>query len=172
VTETAIRRVRSGDGQLLRAVRLRALASDPGSFGSTHARESAYEPAVWDEWAEEDADGGSEATLVAWRGPEPVGMVTGSRDDSEAGLFHVYAMWVAPEARGQGVGRRLLAGIEAWMISFEATVSQLSVTNEAAAAQALYEAGGYAPDGSVEESPHTPGVLHVSLRKRLASSTL
>ena len=26
---------------------------------------------------------------------------------------------------------------------------------------------GYEPDGEVEESPHTPGLVHVSLRKRL-----
>jgi ribosomal protein S18 acetylase RimI-like enzyme len=149
-------------------VRLRALETDPTSFGSTYERAAAFERTDWDEWADEDAAGETGATLVALRGPEPVGIVTGRRDDHEAGLFHVYAMWVAPEARRDGVGRRLLAEIEAWMTSCGAAVSQLSVTSEAAAARHLYESSGYEPDGEVEESPHTPGLVHVSLRKRLA----
>ena len=171
MTETTVRRVGPQDGQLLRTVRLRALQTDPASFGSTYEREAAFERADWDEWADEHATGASGATLLALGGPEPVGIVTGRRDgddDDEAGLFHVYAMWVAPEARRDGVGRRLLAEIEAWMTSAGAVVSQLSVTSEAAAARRLYESAGYAPDGEVEESPHTPGLLHVSLRKQLA----
>jgi GNAT superfamily N-acetyltransferase len=167
VTETTVRRVGPQDGQLLRAVRLLALETDPASFGSTYEREAGVEPADWDEWADEHATGESGTTFLALRGPEPVGMVTGRRDDDEAGLFHVYAMWVAPDARCDGLGRRLLAEIEAWMTSGGAVVSQLSVTSEAAVARRLYESTGYAPDGEIEESPHTPGLLHVSLCKRL-----
>jgi ribosomal protein S18 acetylase RimI-like enzyme len=150
-------------------VRLRALETDPASFGSTYEREAALEQADWDEWADEHATGRAGATLLALRGPEPVGMVMGRRDDDEPELFHVYAMWVAPDARREGVGRLLLSEIEAWMAACGAVVSQLSVTSEAAAAQGLYESAGYAADGEVEESPHTPGLLHVSLRKQLAS---
>jgi ribosomal protein S18 acetylase RimI-like enzyme len=171
VTETTVRRVEPRDGQLLRAVRLRALQTDPASFGSTYEREAAVEQADWDEWADEHAAGESGATLLAVRGREPVGMVTGRRDDDEAELFHVYAMWVAPEARGHGVGRRLLTEIEAWMTSCGGVISQLSVTNEAAAARSLYESAGYTPDGEVEESTHTPGLVHNSLRKRLVPSS-
>ena len=94
-------------------------------------------------------------------------MVMASKDDAEPGLFRVFAMWVAPEARGHGLGRGLLTAIEAWMISSGATQAQLAVTTEAAVAQRLYESAGYAPDGTVEESPHTPGLVHVSLRKPL-----
>ena len=171
MTETTIRRVGPGDGPLLQAVRLRALECDPTSFGSTHEREAAFGPEVWEEWAHEHATGETAATLLGLRESEPVGMVLGRRDDDEPGLFHVYAMWVAPDSRGEGIGGSLLAEVEAWMASCGAVVSQLSVTSEAAAAQRLYESAGYAPDGEVEESRHTPGVLHVSLRKRLTSSS-
>jgi GNAT superfamily N-acetyltransferase len=78
-------------------------------------------------------------------------------------------MWVAPEARGQGVGRRLLERLEGWMRESGGRTSHLSVTTEAAPAQYLYESAGYAPDGRVEESRHTPGLLHISLRKQLAA---
>lgn len=147
-------------------MRLRALETDPTSFGSTYEREAAFDATRWDEWASGDAEGDSGATLIALDDSGPVGMVMGARDDE--GLFHVFGMWVAPEARGRGVGRRLLAAIEEWMSAAGGTTVQLSVTSEAAAAQRLYESAGYVPDGTVEESRHTPGLLHVSLRRRLA----
>lgn len=151
----------------MREARLRALQTDPASFGSTYERELAFEPGRWDEWASEDAEGGLYSTLLAVAGDHAVGIVTGARDEHETELFHVYSMWVAPEARGRGLGRRLLAGIEVWMRDSGGKTAQLSVTNEAAAAQRLYESAGYVPDGEVEESPHTPGLVHISLRRRL-----
>jgi ribosomal protein S18 acetylase RimI-like enzyme len=146
---------------------LRALQTDPASFGSTHERELAFEPARWEEWAAGDAEGGLHSTLLALSGDPAVGIVTGARDDDEAELFHVYSMWVAPEARRGGLGRRLLTEIEAWMRDSGGKTVQLSVTNEAVAAQRLYESAGYLPDGGVEESRHTPGLVHISLRKQL-----
>jgi ribosomal protein S18 acetylase RimI-like enzyme len=163
-----IRRIRTGDAALLRDVRLRALQTDPASFGSTYERELAFDGARWDEWASGDSKGGIDATLLALEGDEAVGIVTGARDEHNPALFHVYAMWVAPEARRTGLGRRLLDELEAWMRASGGTTSQLSVTTEAEAAQRLYESAGYVPDGEVEESRHTPGLMHVSLRKRLA----
>lgn len=153
----------------MRAVRLRALESDPSSFGSTHERELAFDAARWDEWASEDSAGGLYSTLLALAGDEAIGIVTGARDDDDPALFHVYAMWVAPEARGRGLGRRLLDELESWMRLSGGKTSHLSVTTEAAAAHRLYESAGYVPDGEVEESRHTPGVLHISLRKPLDS---
>jgi ribosomal protein S18 acetylase RimI-like enzyme len=93
--------------------------------------------------------------------------VAAFRDQGYSALFHVVAMWVAPEARGRGVSWLLLTEIEGWIASCGGTAVQLSVTNEAAAAWNLYESAGYEPDGAVEESPHTPGVRHESLTKPL-----
>lgn len=153
----------------MRDVRLRALRSDPASFGSTYERELGFEPARWEEWAASNAEGDVCATLLALSGGQAVGIVTGSRDDDDPALFHVYAMWVAPEARRRGVARRLLDEIETWIRDSGGETSQLSVTGDATAAQHLYESAGYAPDGSVEESRHTRGLMHIGLRKRLAS---
>jgi len=152
---------------LLRDVRLRALRSDPASFGSTYERELAFDTARWDEWAADDSRGDAYSTLLALAGDEAVGIVTGARDDDDPTLFHVYAMWVAPATRKQGLGRRLLEELEAWMRSSGGLTAQLSVTTKAAAAQRFYESAGYVPDGEVEESRHTPGLLHISLCKRL-----
>jgi ribosomal protein S18 acetylase RimI-like enzyme len=96
-----------------------------------------------------------------------MGIVGAYRDESEPTLFHVIAMWVAPEARGEGLGRRLLSHVEACSRSCGGRLVQLNVTTTAVAARRLYETAGFAPDGDRRESRHTRGLAEVSLRKRL-----
>jgi GNAT superfamily N-acetyltransferase len=168
VADTVIRRVDPTDSALIRDVRLRALATDPASFGSTYEREAAFPDESWAEWASGDAEGDEMATLLALRGSEPVGIVATYRDENEQKVFHVIAMWVAPELRREGVGGRLLEEIESWITSSGGTVAQLSVTDAAAAARRLYESAGYEADGDCAESRHTPGLIEVSLRKQLS----
>ena len=169
MTELLIRRIAPDDAVLLRRVRLRALQTDPSSFGSTYEREDAFDETVWDERAARGASGTDSATLLALRGDEPVGIVTGVRDDVDGEAFHVFSMWVAPEARREGIARRLLGEIETWIASSGGSVVRLSVTNEATAARRLYESAGYVPDGSVAESRHTGGLMEIGLRKELAA---
>jgi ribosomal protein S18 acetylase RimI-like enzyme len=168
LADVVVRRVRPEDALRLRDVRLRALATDPASFGSTHAREAVYPDERWCEWAEDDAEGGVGATLLALDEDEQVGLVIAARDDDDPHRFHVYSMWVAPEVRRMGVGRRLLTAVEDWIRAAGGREVHLSVTNEAAAAQRLYESAGYEADGVRTASRHTPGVVEIGLRKRLA----
>lgn len=162
-----IRRIGASEGTLIRSVRLRSLATDPSSFASTYAREAAFAEDEWTEWAARDASGKEMTTLFAMR-REPVGLVAAYRDEAQQDLFHVIAMWVAPEARREGIGRRLLEEIEEWIASSGGTCVQLSVADQALAASHLYAAAGYRPDGERSESAHTPGITLVSLRKELA----
>src|SRR5262245_3850644 len=114
---TAVRRVTPPDWLVLRDLRLRALRGDPLSFGSTYEREAAFSDGDWKRWAAEDALGDEMATFIADRQQQPIGIVGAYRDAAEPMLFHVIAMWVAPEARGEGLGRRLLSHVEAWIRS-------------------------------------------------------
>jgi ribosomal protein S18 acetylase RimI-like enzyme len=166
--DVVVRRIRPDDASLLRDVRLRALATDPPSFGSTHEREAAYPDERWREWCEGDAAGGEMTTLLALRGGEAVGLVAACRDDEEPHVFGVFSMWVAPEVRGEGIGRRLLHEVEDWISSSGGTAVRLSVTNTASAAQQLYETAGYERDGRSNESRHTRGLVEIGLRKQLA----
>ena len=167
-TGVRVRRVRAADAPVLRSVRLRALATDPASFGSTHEREAGFPVELWEKRAAEGASGGESSTLLALRGDEPVGIVTGMRDTTERDVFHVFSMWVAPEARRQGIGQALLEEIEQWMRASGGRVARLSVTDAAPGARRLYERAGYERDGQVHESSHTAGLLEVGLSKRLA----
>ncbi len=163
-----VRRVAPGDAEVLRRVRLRALESDPASFGSDYAREVAYGPEVWQEWAARGSAGDDSTTLLAFAGEEPVGIVSAFRDADDPGVYVVVSMWVAPEARRAGLGRRLLRDVERWIEASGGSEIRLSVTTEAPAARRLYEGAGYEPDGRTEPSRHTGGLLEIGLTKRLA----
>lgn len=155
------------DVPVVRPLRLRALQTDPSSFGSTYAREAAFEHGVWAERVARGARGDDAATLIAFRDGRGVGLVSGFRDEHDAHVFDVVGMWVAPDARGEGIGRRLLDAIEGWIASCGGTEVRLSVTNAATAARALYAGAGYEPDGRDERSRHTPGLVEIGMRKRL-----
>jgi ribosomal protein S18 acetylase RimI-like enzyme len=165
--DAVVTRVGRGDWPLIRDLRLRALRTDASSFGSTYEAEAAYSEQQWRDWAAEDATGDEYATFIARQGTQPVGMVAAYRDEVQRDLFHIVAMWVAPEVRRTGIGRLLLGQIEAWIRSCGGSAVQLSVTTAATAARRLYESAGFAPDGRRTESTHTPGLVEVSLTKEL-----
>ena len=116
MTPPPVRRISPGEGETLRAIRLRALADAPLAFGSTHAREAAYPPERWRDWAEASSAGGGQAFFFAVdeTSGAPVGLASGVIWEAEPETAHLYAMWVAPEARGQGVGAALVAAVEGW----------------------------------------------------------
>jgi ribosomal protein S18 acetylase RimI-like enzyme len=163
----AIRRVLVSDVERIKAVRLRALRSDPASFASTFAKEAAKPDEAWMDWATGDATGDERATMLALRGDDAIGLVRGYRDDENRSLYHVIAMWVAPEDRGRGLGRKLLAAIEEWIASAGGTTVQLDVADTATEALSLSQSNSYLTDGRQSPSPHAPGITHLSLRKSL-----
>jgi ribosomal protein S18 acetylase RimI-like enzyme len=126
----------------------------------------AYTDEQWQEWCRGDAAGDEMTTLLALDGDEAIGIVAGARTD-DPDVYAVFAMWVDPKVRGTGVGRRLLSELEEWMRAAGATTVRLSVTNQADAAQALYERAGYECDGTSSPSRHTEGLVEIGLRKKL-----
>jgi len=64
-------------------------------------------------------------------------------------------MWVAPDCRGQGVGRALLDAAVAWARSAGADALMLDVTVSNSPAVHLYEQAGFVPAGNPK--PLRPG---------------
>lgn len=164
MSATVVRRIDSSESAMLRQVRLRALETDPASFGSTYEFEAAFAEQVWAERAASSAVGDDIATILAIRDDEPVGVVTAVRDAAERHVFHFFSLWVAPDARREAIGRRLLTEIEGWSISCGGTIAQLSVAVAATPARRLYETAGYKPE-RVKES--ASGSTQISLLKHL-----
>ncbi len=142
--EPVVRRTVVGDWQALRAVRLRAMTQDPGAFGSTHALASALPD---EEYRRRAASG---ASLLAWRGGEPVGIVAlVPDDDAEDGPRRglLTSMWVDPAHRGSGLAARLVEAACAQGRAGGVREVALWVTIDNYAARRLYEGCGFALTG-------------------------
>lgn len=141
-----IRRLSACEWPLYRSLRLRSLADAPHAFGSTLAAEQHRPAALWQARliaARPDSD----CPLIAQRAGAAMGMVWGKADASDAGVVHIYQMWVALEARGCGVGAALLDQVVGWARTNGARVVKLAVSADNQAATALYHRAGFYPIG-------------------------
>lgn len=102
-----MRRLEPDDWEVYREVRLRALRSDPGAFGSTLGREEGFDE---DRWRERLSGA---AVFAAMVGPDAVGLAGGLRLDDGSGS-ELVSMWVAPEWRGTDVAARLIGAVVDW----------------------------------------------------------
>lgn len=136
------------DWVALRDIRLRSLLDCPDAFGSTYGEESSHPEPAWRDWAAGRWRGG---TAVAFAGRDPTGAVvgtaTGAEFEAEPSVAHLYAMWVAPDARGAGVGRALVEAVVAWARGRGCGRLVLSVTETNRIARRFYEACGFADTG-------------------------
>lgn len=109
-----IRRIRRGEAELFREMRLASLKDSPFAFTTTYASAAARSPDSWREQADGTAEGPDRCTFFAFSDDTPVGIAamyrhTGSKDEGE-----VLQVWVAPDFRGTVVARDLLDGIFRW----------------------------------------------------------
>lgn len=145
----------------VRAVRLRALRDAPDAFGTTFEEDEARPPESW----RERLAGSSAVTFLATAAGQDVGLVVGAEligRERTAGLF---GMWVAPEARGTGVGDRLATAVIEWAQSsgYERLVLEVGDANTAAIG--LYERMGFAPTGVTGTLP--PPRAHIGEHERM-----
>ena len=80
--EAVIRRVRSDEGPVLKAVRLKALADSPSAFGSSYPAEADQPDEYWEGRAVLGAAGKSSVTYFAVIAGSVVGVVRASRPDA------------------------------------------------------------------------------------------
>lgn len=137
----AVQRLGADDWERGREIRMRALADAPDAFGSTLAEEEALGVADWMRRVRRrDA-----ATFVAVAdGGGDVGLAVGAGYDDQAGLF---AMWVAPGNRGEGVGGALVDAVIEWATGEGFEKLFLDVGDENREAIALYASRGFLPTG-------------------------
>jgi GNAT superfamily N-acetyltransferase len=154
-----VRRFGPDEWELLRDMRLRALADSPSSFGSSLAREKDRAEADWRGWIER-RDGAMFALVdqEAWLG------IAGTYVEPEQpGVVWVVSMWVAPEGRRGGAGRRLLDACIQWARERGAAEARLWVTVGNEPARALYEAAGFHPTGATQPLPSDPTLSELEL---------
>jgi putative hydrolase of HD superfamily len=161
-----ITRLGAGDEDRYREMRLRALADAPQAFASTLDREQAFTRDVWTSRLTNDRS----INLLAVEDDVPLGMTSALLEDPAT--VHIVGMWVAPEARGRGVGHRLIETVAAWGRRHQARELALWVTETNRPARALYERNGFAPTGERQPLPSDESLMEVRLTRETGTRSL
>jgi GNAT superfamily N-acetyltransferase len=159
----SVRRIRVGEGPVLRSLRMAALSSDPLAFGSTLEVEEAHPLSLWEDRARAGADSDTDAIFfVTERARPPHGMLGAFTHE---GSRYLWGMWVAPERRGEGAGEALLGSVLAWCHDHPAeNPVRLDVNPTQVAALRLYERHGFRPDGALRPLGHHPPAMRQAMR--------
>jgi ribosomal protein S18 acetylase RimI-like enzyme len=90
--------------------------------------------------------------LLAQISREPVGC--GALRSCSPGIGEIKRMWVSPQARGQGVGRRLLEALEQAARARNLLAVRLDTHSSLAQALALYRTSGYREVPRFNDNPY------------------
>jgi GNAT superfamily N-acetyltransferase len=162
-----IRLIGDEDWTAFREIRLRSLLDSPDAFGSTYAEESSATEGAWRDWATGRWQSGTAAVFLAEDDGRAVGTATGTAYDATPGEAHVYAMWVAPDARGAGVGRALLDAVARWARDRGCGRLALTVTETNAPARAFYDACGFVEMGDRAPLREGSALEFLTMRRKL-----
>jgi ribosomal protein S18 acetylase RimI-like enzyme len=140
-----IRPLAEDDAEAWRALRLRMLREHPDAFGSAYEEQA---PWPLERFAARlrNANTPDNVLLGAFVGGALVGSAAlgreeGAKERHKAGVYSVY---VAPEVRGRGVGRALLADLIARASAADGLeLLRLAVTTHNTAARSLYASLGF-----------------------------
>ncbi|TFW13867.1 GNAT family N-acetyltransferase [Massilia arenosa] len=133
-----IRASTEDDWEILKTLRLAALADAPTAFGVTHASALAF---TEQQWRDRAAGRGPAEYFYAFDGDEPAGMIAGVPEGE--GTFGLIAMWVRPASRGSGAAGRLVETIRQRAVERGFARVELSVAPDNLPAARLYQRQGF-----------------------------
>jgi GNAT superfamily N-acetyltransferase len=136
-----IKQLTPDETERLRSIRLRSLRDAPEAFATTFEESAARPP---ESWVQQLRD---LATFVAVIEGRDVGLVRGAPLPAKTDEAMLISMWVAPEARGKGVGGALVDAVIAWARAEGLARLQLEVVDDNAPAIALYARKGFVQTG-------------------------
>jgi len=143
-----------------RDIRLRALRDAPDAYWATADDEAALSPAQWRaRLARMDA-----VTFMAIVDGTDAGLAVGAPHHDVPGDAGLYAMWVAPDVRGHGVGDALVSAVIAWARAAGHARLRLEVADDNAHAVRLYERAGFGATGARGRLP--PPRDHITEHER------
>ena len=165
----AVRRLLPDDWPLYRELRLAALADAPDAFCSTLADAVARPDADWRERLER-ADPDTSEPLVATLDGVPCGLLWAVTDRARPDAAELFQMWVAPAARGHGVGRRLVKRAAEWAATRGHAVLALECRRDNPSAMRLYERSGFVAVGAFRPLREGSDIVTVAMERRLGDA--
>ena len=143
-TTVTIRALGTADAPAYHAQRVRALREHPEAFGRSPEEVDSVE--VWARHFREDADSDADFILGAFDGATLAGVVGCRRERlvKHRHIAYIWGVYVAPEHRGSGLGRRLFVAAVARARTWPDLDSLwLDVTTTNHGARALYASCGF-----------------------------
>lgn len=165
----AVRTLTQEDALSYREIRLDALRTDPEAFASTYEREVAFERADWERRLA-DTEDRPFCTFVDEVNGVAIGTAAIGYTEWDA-VPMLVAMWVRPEARGTGSGRRLIDAAMAWAADRGEAEVVLWVVKDNQPAINLYTSCGFVPSGATDTLPSNPCAEELEMRRSIPGST-
>ena len=162
-----LRRIRKHEAVRLRELRLRALRDAPHAFATSFERAQDRPPQHWEDFAVKSEVAESQVTLVVVDDARWLAMTSCFLDKQDPNTAWLAQMWVEPESRGLGLGRRLVEAAADWARARGVTRLKTSVSEDNVAAEALYKAVGFHPTGERGRLASNPSVEEVNLIRHL-----
>ena len=159
-----VRLLAASEWALWRDVSLRALADSPGAFRTTLAESIDQPDEFWRGTVVPTVEHERCNLWIAVRDSNPVGKLF-ARIDEELTTLYIGAMWVAPDRRGAGIGRRLIQAAEEWGKDRGVIRSELWVTEANHAAVHFYESLDYLPTDDTQMLREGSNLVVRKLRK-------
>jgi predicted acetyltransferase len=148
-----VRRAGAGDEEVVRAVRLEAVADSPGDLAGSG--EDTWAPEDWRAWIERGA------TFLAEGDRGTIGLAACVPHADASRARYLEAMWVHPDARGTGAADALVAAIRDWAEGHGYRSLWLEVRESNSRARRFYERTGFRHTG---DSVKRGGVAEVVMR--------
>jgi GNAT superfamily N-acetyltransferase len=143
-----IRAVSEADWQVLRSVRLQALADAPDAFATTLGEAMAFSDDRWRERARGTATSRMFLAFVDDRAMGIAGLF-----DEEDGSAQLISVWVLPEQRGKGVAHGLTTAVMRFAAAAGMQRMTVWFTDGNSPAKTLYERLGFRATGRHQRMP-------------------
>ena len=136
-----VQQLNTHEAKRLRHIRLAALRDAPYAFGTTFSNALSWSTADWLEQLH------TTPTFIAVLNGADCGLVRSLTHPEKAHVAELISMWVAPQARGKGVGGALIKTVIDWSRDKGYKLLSLDVSEGNRFAIALYERYGFKATG-------------------------
>jgi ribosomal protein S18 acetylase RimI-like enzyme len=164
---TIVRPLQSHEWQLYRELRLTALRDAPNAFGSTLAREQGFADQEWIARLANGATSHRDRPLIAEDSGRAIGLAWVRIDADDSTTATLYQVWVHPDARRCGIGRRLLDAAMTWARDAGAKEMVLSVVIAPDSALEFYREAGFSETGEPTPFRMDSDLLQQPMRRNL-----